>query len=318
MTKTAFRKFARLARRAPGIFHTAAPDEKGVVLLAVLWICALIMWFGFQISAQTRLQGEDQLHAIRRSQALYLATGGCYEALARMKPPNPVQGLGQPTELDWEPDGLPRIVEYSTGVAVVIMEPDELKVNVNIAQEEELKKVLVKAGADQATSERLAARIADFIDPDDVPRSQGMEKDQYVQAGLGYIPFNGPLTSLDQLLLIPGMSHELFYGSNSGTDQKDGKLSEPLKGILIPGKDSLFNLLTIYGNNATMTQETDQQPQGPTAINPLTWKAGGLYRILSFGKSFNGLPSVGIWLEVRLVGLNGTERPYKILSRKVL
>ena len=59
-------------------------NSRGVVLIAVLWICALIMWFAFQISAQTRLQGEDQIHAIRKSQALHLAIGGCYEALARM------------------------------------------------------------------------------------------------------------------------------------------------------------------------------------------------------------------------------------------
>ncbi len=319
MNKASFRKFTRFALWAPRIFHAAAPDNRGVVLLAVLWICALIMWFGFQISAQTRIQGEDQLHAIRRSQALYLATGGCYEALARMKPPNPLpgQGQGQQPDLDWEPDGRPRTVEYKTGVAVVIMESEELKVNVNIAQEEELKKALVKAGANQAASERLAARIADFIDPDDDPRPQGMEKNEYTRAGLNYIPFNAPLTSLDQLLLIPGMSHQLFYGIDSGTDQKRGKLPEIFDGLLVPGKNSLFSLLTIYGNNASMPQEMNQQ-QGQTAPNPLTWKSGGLYRILSFGKTFNGLPSVGIWLEVRLVGENGDQQPYKILSRKVL
>jgi hypothetical protein len=237
-----------------------------------------------------------------------------------MRPPNPVPGLApgqQQPDLDWEPDGLPRTVEYRTGFAVVIIEPDELKVNVNIAQEEELKKALAQAGANQATSERLAARIADFIDPDDDPRPQGMEKNDYIRAGLNYIPFNGPLTSLDQLLLIPGMSYELFYGIKGGTDKKRDNFPGSFEGLLIPGKNSLFSLLTTYGNNASMPQEMNQQ-QGTTALNPLTWKPGGLYRILSFGKTSYGLPSVGIWLEVRFVGENGNQQSYKVLSRKVM
>ena len=188
---------------------------RGVVLIAVLWICALIMWFAFQISAQTRLLGEDRIHAIRESQALYLAIGGCYEALARMGQAPPLR-LDQPLDLNWQPDGRPRIVEYNSGIAVVIIEPEEIKVNVNSVQEVQLRQVLQRAGADELASEKLADRILDFIDADDIPRPQGMEKDGYIKAGLNYIPFNGPLTSLDQLLLVPGISQQLFYGYDHG------------------------------------------------------------------------------------------------------
>ena len=64
--------------------------EEGVVIISVLWICALIMWFALQIGAETRLQGEEELHHLRWSQAFYLATGGCYEALAHMGSSSPV------------------------------------------------------------------------------------------------------------------------------------------------------------------------------------------------------------------------------------
>ncbi len=173
------------------------------------------MWFAFQISAQTRLMGEDRIHSIRDSQALYLAIGGCYEALARMGQAPPLR-TDTPLDLNWQPDGRPRIVEYNSGIAVVIIEPEEIKVNVNSAQEVQLRQVLQKAGADELTSEKLADRILDFIDADDIPRPQGMEKDDYIKAGLNYIPFNGPLTDLDQLLLVPGISQQLFYGYDTG------------------------------------------------------------------------------------------------------
>ena len=77
----------------------APMNSRGVILIAVIWVCALIMWFSFQISAQTRLQGEDQLHAIRKSQALHLAIGGCYEALARMGQSPPLLNRGGQSEL---------------------------------------------------------------------------------------------------------------------------------------------------------------------------------------------------------------------------
>ncbi|MGA2400539.1 MAG: hypothetical protein ABSG91_02395 [Syntrophobacteraceae bacterium] len=292
-------------------FH-APLGRRGVVLIAVLWICALIMWFSFQISAQTRIQGEDQLHAIRKSQALHFAIGGCYEALARMGQPPPLL-LDKTFNLNWQPDGRPRIVEYQTGIAIVIIESEDTKVNVNITQEAALRPVLQRAGADELSSEELADRILDFIDADDLPRLKGMEKDGYIKAGLNYIPFNGPLTSLDQLLLVPGISHQLFYGYDQGIDERMREVPEIFEGIVIPAKNSLFSLLTIYGNNATLPQDEEQQE---SMLQAMSWKPGGVYRILSFGKTPYGPPSVGIWLNVQFVS-DGV-RPYKVLSRRIL
>jgi general secretion pathway protein K len=314
MIKTAFRKLELFAPR-PGVPRSTAAADRGVVLIAVLWICALIMWIAFQISAQTRLVGEDQLHAIRKSQALYLAIGGCYEALARMKSAPALQPFDKPSDSNWQPDGQPRIIQYLTGAAMVIIESEDAKMNVNVAQGVNLSKVLQRAGADEPTSEQLADRILDFIDADDIPRPQGMEKDGYIRAGLNYIPFNGKLTSLDQLLLIPGMSHELFYGYGNGPTQGMSDFPENFRDVLIPGKDSLFSLLTIYGNNTNMPVEFSEQ-QDPAALKAFSWKIGGTYRVLSFGQSFNGPPSVGMWLEVRLGAESG--KPFKILSRKVM
>jgi general secretion pathway protein K len=284
--------------------------QRGVVLIAVIWICALIMWFGLQISAETRLQSEDQIHSIRKSQALHLAIGGCYEAIAR---------LGQPSafpddhlDSNWRPDGKLHLIEYHTGFALVKIELEDIKVNVNKAGQIQLKQILEKAGADEAASEQFADLILDFIDQDDMPRLHGGEKDYYRKLGLNYIPFNGPLISLDQLLLIPGMTDRLFYGYGRTSDSGMQDVTEISKEFLIPDKYSLFNMLTVYGNNVNLAPDEDEQEADPR----LTWKAGGVYRILSFGKSANGPPTVGMWVTVRLTP--GGQNPYKILSRKIL
>ena len=215
--------------------------------------------------------------------------------------------------LNWQPDGRPHIVEYQTGIAIVIIESEDTKVNVNVAQEVALRQVLQRAGADELSSEQLADRIMDFIDADDTPRLQGMEKDGYIRAGLNYIPFNGPLTSLDQLLLVPGMSHQLFYGYDQGMDERTREFPEIFEGIVLPARNSLFGLLTIYGNNANLPQDEEQQE---TMAKMISWRPGGFYRILSFGKTPYGPPSVGIWLDVQFAS-DGV-RPYKVLSRKIL
>jgi len=271
------------------------------------------MWFAFQISAQTRLLGEDRIHEVRASQALYLAIGGCYEALARMGQPPPLK-LGRSNGLDWQPDGQPRIVEYKSGIAVVIMEPEDQKINVNMTQEIQLRQLLQTAGASEPDSEQLADRILDFNHPGDTPRLHGMKKDAYVRAGLNYIPFDGPLTSLDQLLLVPGVSQQLFYGYDQGSGDRMSESPEIFKNILIPAKNSLFSLLTIYGNNVNLPQNVDEQPE--SVLKMMTWRPGGVYRILSFGKSQNGPTGVGMCLIVRF--MTGGNKPYQILSRKIM
>jgi len=287
--------------------------QRGVVLIAVLWCCALIMWFAFQISAQTRLQGEDGIHAIRQSHAFYLAVGGCYEALARMGGPAPLS-LDRARDLNWQPDGLPRLVEYTSGIAVVIIEPEELKVNVNNAPAAPLSKVLQMAGVDEFGSEELAERILDFNHPGNIPRLHGMKKDAYIAAGLNYVPFEGPLTSLDQLLLVPGVSRQLFYGYGQGMNERMREFAELFQDIAIPAKNSLFSLLTIYGNNVNLPQDLSEQQE--STLKFFRWNPGSIYRILSFGKSASGPPSVGMWLTVRFAGIGG--KPFQVLSRKVM
>lgn len=303
------RHFAVLKAALPN----PAVDGRGVVLIAVLWICALIMWFALQISAEVRFQGEERIQSIRKSQALYLATGGCYEALARMGQPPPLDVDEQP-ERNWQPDGKPRLVQYDTGRAVVIIEPEDRKVSVNRVGRPQLREVLERAGADEVTADRLTDLIMDFIDQDDTPRLNGGEKDYYRSLGLNYVPFNGPLTSLDQLLLIPGMTQKLFYGyGGSGAGSLlTSELGDIYKDFLIPGKNSLFSMLTIYGTNVRLISSEDEE----SASRQLSWRMGGIYRVLSFGLSANGPPPVGIWLTVRFSPQEKSS--YKVLSRKVL
>ncbi|MCE5332959.1 MAG: type II secretion system protein GspK [Desulfobacteraceae bacterium] len=299
-----------LRRLGISSFAPSPASEKGVILIAALWISTLVMWFAFQISAETRFQSEETILSMRKSEAYHFAIGGCYEAIARMGQPPPMR-TDMPLDFNWQPDGKPRVVDYRTGAALVIVDVEESRVNVNKAPQLQLRQLIEKAGVDEAFSETLADRILDFIDQDDSPRLQGMEKDAYRTAGLNWVPFDGPFTSLDQLLLVPGITQQLFYGYEGSANDGTADLPEMFRDCLIPGRYSLFSMLTIYGKNTN--------PLGFLERNPVeilvSWKTGTTYRILSFGKSFNGPPAVGVMLIVRF-SPDGRS-PYQVLSRRV-
>jgi hypothetical protein len=287
--------------------------QEGVVMIAVLWICALVMWFTMQIGAEVRLRGEEQVQIFRRSQALYLAIGGCYEALARMGEMSTTGLLDKASDTTWQPDGTPHRVEYLTGEALVSVESETNKININQARPEQLREVLLQAGVAEHAVDELADVIGDFIDRDDMPRLHGGEADVYQRLGLPYGPFNGPLLSLDQLLLIPGISPALLYGHFQKADRTDDGGSDAGPASTVPAKDSLFQMLSVYGKNTSLMQKEFQQELQERRI---TWETGGTYRIYSTGKAFAGATAVTICLIVRYTP--NTKAGYEVLYRKTL
>jgi general secretion pathway protein K len=305
--------------------------EKGVVIIAVLWISALIMWFALQISYDSRLQGEEEIHILRRSQALYLAVGGAYEALARM-------GYAVTTDddtKDWQPNGKPNVVEYEIGQAIVVIEEETQKVNINEAPPDQLKKVLEKAGVEEDALDKFTDVIGDFLDPDDLTRLDGAEKDDYEQMEMHYDPFNGPLIAQDQMLLIPGITQKLFYGyGQEAKPFKKGKYKK-FRDLPWPGEDSLFQNCTVYGTTTQLftdeseeeevseDQETAKDDAEEEEIEEeeieeetVAWEPNGIYRILSCGRSYGGSSAVLLWMVVHYIP---NKKPgYEILHRKIL
>lgn len=296
-------------------------DQKGVVIVAVLWICMLLMWFAMQISSGVRLQGAADVNHVRKSEALLLSIGGVNEALARIGQTQS-EGLSKSRDRDrtWLPDGLPRQVTYHTGQATVVIEKETKKVNVNKANQTQLMEVLERAGLRDQLADNLADIIGDFIDADDSPRVNGAERDQYRRMGIAYDPFNGELKSLDQLLLIPGITLRLLYGEGSASHLKDyDPETKEGENSGLPGffsGNSLVELLTVYGNNVRLDAEKELVGPSGQSMTSHKWEAGGIYRILSYGECNTGPPGVLVWVIVRHQKTGN--KSHDILFRKIL
>jgi hypothetical protein len=64
-------------------------------------------------------------------------------------------------------------------------------------------------------TEEVADAILDFIDSDDTTRQYGAESEYYENLNPSYSAKNGPLETLDELLLVKGVTPELLYGEDA-------------------------------------------------------------------------------------------------------
>ena len=91
---------------------------------------------------------------------------------------------------------------------------EERKLNINYAQRESLKRLLVNtAGISEDEALSIAGSIIDWRDPDDIlngSKEKLSEKISYLNSGYGYTPPNRPLKSLEELLLVKNMTKQVF------------------------------------------------------------------------------------------------------------
>lgn len=64
-------------------------------------------------------------------------------------------------------------------------------------------------------TEEIADNILDFVDEDDEPRDYGAESEYYLSLPSPYEPKNGPLDSVEELLLVKGVTPWLLFGADA-------------------------------------------------------------------------------------------------------
>ncbi len=109
--------------------------------------------------------------------------------------------------------------ELGPGVFSIKIIDLERKLNINLINEISIpifQQALQLAGADPADIAIISDSLLDWIDVDENPHLSGNESADYVsRPNPGYAPYmakNGPIDDLSELLLIRGMTPELYFG----------------------------------------------------------------------------------------------------------
>jgi general secretion pathway protein K len=125
-----------------------------------------------------------------------------------LKQPMAPQGEARPfragqSHLEWDDAG--------AHIAVEVMD-ESGKLDLNGSTPEMLERLFQNLGMDYNSAHALAAAIEDWRDPDDDTRPSGAESLYYLSLPQPYRPANRDFESVDELLLVRGVTQQLLYG----------------------------------------------------------------------------------------------------------
>jgi type II secretory pathway component PulK len=107
---------------------------------------------------------------------------------------------------------------------------------------------LATARPDLNLTPDIVDSIVDWMDADDDPNPNGAESSYYLSLPNPYQAKNGPLNSLDELLLVKGMTPYLLYG---GDTNRNGVLDEGE----IDTTRGLSDVITVYGRELNVSMD---------------------------------------------------------------
>jgi len=139
---------------------------------------------------------------------------------------------------------------------------EESRLNVNRASADELGKLY-------GMRPEIAAAILDWRDPDNTPTPGGAEAEYYASLQPPYLPRNGPLQTTREMLMISGVTRELFLGEDTNQnglldpEEDDGRDSLPpdnRDGILDTGWSGLVTVdSSVLNRNAAGEERVNIQ-----------------------------------------------------------
>ena len=228
----------RTPARAP---QACAPrgQRRGIALVAVLWVLALIAILAAGFRAQTTTATRMAGAALDQSRARALADGAVQTAIARLVE-QIYLGRGD-SQRTLPVDGTPVTLALPDGrVSLAIMDTGGL-IDINAAEPPLLAGLLMRLGVPAGKAAVLAARIVDFRDLDDRPLPGGAEDPDYAAAGLPFGAKDSPFDSVDELPQVLGISFALaarmkpYVTVMNGLPQIDPLVAPPLVLDAVPG-----------------------------------------------------------------------------------
>lgn len=185
--------------RAPGKAH-------GVALVAVLWTIALLAILAAAFLQTMRTEVRMAHNLLAAAQARLLAEAGITLAVLELHRPDPSRRPrtdGSVYHPAIDPAGADGRLRFS-------VLDEAARIDLNKAPPELLAGLLAALEVEPALRTSLTDSILDWRDADDLRRLRGAENADYLAAGTGHGAKNGPFDTVEELLLLPGMTHELF------------------------------------------------------------------------------------------------------------
>ena len=150
-----------------------APTERGIALLAVLWVATLLSLLSMMTIHRSSSDLRLAQNLVDNAEAELAANSA-----ARLAAAGIVSGA-----LPWPPESEPQVLTVAGSDVLLRIEDEMARIDLNAAEPGLIAALLVELGASEIEGARLAAAIADYRDPDSLRRHGGAEDDDYAAAG---------------------------------------------------------------------------------------------------------------------------------------
>ena len=244
-------------------------NKKGLVLVAVLWVVAVLMVIVAAVGQTSRLDTKVS-RGVRTEQlrCKWSCRAGIETAIAVL---NEDKDLGTSDSLtDLWSDNYEDFNDVPLeGCSFTVRVVDEAsKLNVNTATKEQLLGLWYM-------TEEISDAIIDWRDNDENPQTGGVEGGYYENLPFRYTIRNGPFRTIRELLLVKDVTPELLYGEDTNFNgqldynERDGDKSPPADDRDDELDEGWIAYLTCYssGDNESGTGQTSggtEQTSGGT------------------------------------------------------
>ncbi|MEW8204906.1 MAG: PilX N-terminal domain-containing pilus assembly protein [Candidatus Thiodiazotropha taylori] len=180
------------SRRYRGDF-AACGRNRGVALILVLWMVALLTIIAASFSTQSKVESRLAGNSKAALQAKLLAESGFSRALMVISPQQRWNFNGQLYPLQTAQGELEVSIRNASGL-----------LDLNKASSDQLNRLFVLISDDPEERNALVDRLHDWRDADDLRRLNGAEDKDYRAAGYDYATAGKDLTSLEELAYVMG------------------------------------------------------------------------------------------------------------------
>lgn len=241
-------------------------DRNGLVLVAVLWIVVVLTVITAILGRKSKLDSKVCLARMESIRCKWACRAGIERAIGVLnedeRETDCLTDLWSDNDTDF--NNIP--LQRCTFTVHVIDEASKL--NINTATRDQLLGLPYMV-------EEIADAIIDWRDTDETPGEVGVEGGYYENLPFGYLPRNGPFRTIRELLLVRGVTEELFYGEDTNLNgrldynEMDGQASPPSDNADDFLDQGWAGYLTCYSyeSNDNGTDQTNQTNESSNQTN---------------------------------------------------
>jgi len=200
--------------------------ERGIALFLVLWVLTLLSVIVGEFCRTMRTEVNITRNFKEETQAYYIALAGLNTAITELvknevTPPkvkaSEVSKTSEASDaeeekIEWRTNTNIPAIPFAQGFFKVKIGNESGKININKADRRLLKMMLNRFEIEENDKEGIADSILDWRDKDNLHRLKGAEDDYYLSLPEPYECKDGDFDSTEELLLVKGMTPEIFYG----------------------------------------------------------------------------------------------------------